>query len=59
MRSIKAGTYTVAENVLSIKDNRNNLNEYSYCIQGDIMIATLKSTPKAGPVAGQIVFQRQ
>jgi hypothetical protein len=59
MRSIKAGTYTVADNVLSIKDNRNNLNEYSYCIQGGNMVATLKSLPKAGPVAGQIVFQRQ
>lgn len=59
MRSIKAGTYTVADNVLSIEDNRNNLNEYSYCVQGDIMIATLKSLPKAGPVTGQIVFQKQ
>jgi hypothetical protein len=59
MRPIKTGTYTVADNVISIKDNRNNLNEYSYCVQGDIMIATLKSLPKAGPITGQIVFQRQ
>lgn len=59
MRPIKAGTYTVADNVLKIEDNRANVNEYSYCVQGDIMIATLKSLPKAGPVGGQIVFQRQ
>lgn len=59
MRPIQEGTYTLAENVISIQDNRNNLNEYSYCVQGDIMIASLKSIPKAGPVTGQIVFQRQ
>lgn len=58
-RPIKTGTYTVADNVISVKDNRMNLNAYSYCIQGDIMIATVASTPKAGPVTGQIVFQRQ
>ncbi len=59
MRSIKAGTYTTADNVLSVKDNRNNLNEYGYCVQGDYMVVSLKSLPKAGPVAGQVVFKRQ
>lgn len=52
-----SGKYTAAGNKLSVTGGDNP--EYDYCIQGDILTATLKTKNNIGQVNGTVVFQKQ
>ncbi len=56
--AMDSGDYTIADNVLTISDGRNEA-QYAYCVEGDIMTVSPQSVSKAGPVGGTIVFVRQ
>jgi hypothetical protein len=53
----QTGKYTTAANKLSV--NAGDKPEYDYCIQADILTATLKTKNNIGQVNGTVVFQKQ
>jgi hypothetical protein len=53
----KTGKFTTASNKLTVSSG--DKPEYDYCVQGDVLTATIKSKNNIGQVNGTVVFQKQ